>query len=181
MRGDILAIKRMLADRAQSVAEMLLPRGRKEGHEWRAGSVHGEPGQSLGVHLVGAKAGVWNDFAASEGGDLLDLWRAVKGCSLGEALEQARAWLGVSRPEPIRDPKPSYTRPPKPQCSAPVAKVLDYLTVDRNIPGHVLGLYKIGEAGDTMVFPFLPPDGSLAMAKSRQAIDGASPKPIHSN
>lgn len=181
MNGDILTVKRMLADRAQSVAEMLLPRGRREAHEWRAGSVNGETGKSLGVHLAGTKAGVWTDFASGEGGDLLDLWRAVKGCSLGEALDQARTWLGVSRPEPVRDPRPSYTRPPKPQCVAPAGRARDYLTEERNIPGHVLAAYKIGESGDSIVFPFLLPDGVLALAKARKAVDGATPMPTAAN
>ncbi len=108
---DIVSIKRMLADRVQSVAEMLLPGGRKEGAEWRAGSVAGEKGQSLGVHLLGDKAGIWQDFQSGEGGDLLDLWVAVKGGTLSDALNAARDWLGVSRPEPYREPKKTYTRP----------------------------------------------------------------------
>lgn len=174
---DIIAIKRMLAERAQSVAEMLLPGGRKEGQEWRSGSTAGEKGGSLGVHLSGAKAGVWQDFATGEGGDLLDLWAAVRGGTLSEALEGARGWLGVSRPEPMRDVRKTYQRPPKPQCRQPVGKVRDYLTEARNIPDVVLEAYKIGEQGDDIIFPFLLPDGTLALAKSRRAEDGAKPKP----
>src|SRR5690348_7811442 len=132
--ADITEIKRMLADRAQFVAEMLLPGGRKEGAEWRAGSVGGEKGQSLGVHLSGPKAGVWQDFQSGEGGDLLDLWVAVKGGTLAQALESARNWLGVSRPEPYREPKKSYQRPPKPECTTARGRVRDYLTENRNIP-----------------------------------------------
>jgi twinkle protein len=30
--------------------------------------------ESLKVHLTGDKAGIWQDFATGEGGDLLDLW-----------------------------------------------------------------------------------------------------------
>jgi hypothetical protein len=66
--ADIVTVKRMLADRAQSVAEMLLPQGHKEGQEWRAGSTGGEKGQSLGVHLSGQKAGVWQDFSTGKAG-----------------------------------------------------------------------------------------------------------------
>lgn len=178
---DITAIKRMLADRAQSVAEFLLPGGKREGQEWRAGSVGGEPGQSLGVHLSGDKSGLWRDFATDEGGDLLDLWRAARGQSLPEALDAARAWLGVERPEPYRRPDRSYTRPPKPQCNRPAGRVKDYLTEERGIPGAVLDAYRIGEDGDRIVFPFLLPDGTLALAKSRAAEDGASPRPTSAN
>lgn len=178
MAGDILDVKRRLADRAQAAAEMLLPGGRREGQEWRAGSIDGERGKSLGVRLSGPKAGVWMDFEdPSKGGDLLDLWREVKRISLVEALDQARAWLGISRPAPYRDPKPAYVRPPKPACGSPSGRVNDYLIEERNIPGHILAAYKIGAHGDKIIFPFLLPDGTLALAKSREAVDGANPRP----
>uniref|UniRef100_A0A3B0M3M9 DNA primase n=1 Tax=Arsenophonus endosymbiont of Trialeurodes vaporariorum TaxID=235567 RepID=A0A3B0M3M9_9GAMM len=47
------------------VAKYLLPEGKKEGHEWVAGSVHGEQGKSLKVNLSGKK--VWSDFAEGTG------------------------------------------------------------------------------------------------------------------
>lgn len=179
--ADILEIKRMLADRAQSVAEMLLPNGRKNGAEWQVGSTDGEKGKSLGVHLSGHKAGIWQDFATGEGGDLLDLWCATRRLTLSEALEAARSYLGVTRPESYRDPRPTYTRPPKPSCTAPKGRVLDYLREDRNIPADVLTAYKIGAFGEKIIFPFLLPNGELAMAKARDAADGAAPKPTAAN
>lgn len=179
--ADITEIKRMLSDRAQAVAEMLLPGGRKDGTEWRAGSTAGEKGQSLGVHLSGQKAGVWQDFQSGEGGDLLDLWVACKGGTLSEALDSARAWLGVTRPEPYREPKKSYARPPKPQCTEPQGRVLDYLTEDRNIPAQILKAYKVAAQGNDIIFPFLLPDGVLALAKAREAADKAKPRPTAAN
>jgi twinkle protein len=178
---DITAIKRMLADRVQSVAEHLLPNGRKEGQEWRAGSTAGEKGQSLGVHLTGDKAGIWQDFSTGEGGDLLDLWVAVKGGALAGALDDARAFLGVSRAEPYRVPQRSFTRPAKPPCSAPKGLAYDYLTERRNIPAAILAAYKVAEHGDEILFPYLLPDGVLALAKVRKAVDGATPKPTAAN
>lgn len=175
--SDIHAIKRGLCDRTLEVAAHLLPNGRKDGHEWRAGSLGGEKGQSLGVHLDGTKAGVWTDFNTSEGGDLLDLWMGARRLTLPEALAEATAWLGISHPAPYRDPKPAYTRPAKPRCATPKARVLDYLTQDRNLPRAVLEAYKIGEDGDRIIFPFLLPDGTLALAKAREAVDGAKPVP----
>jgi twinkle protein len=175
--GDITDLKRRLTERAQSVAEYLLPRGRKESGEWRAGSTSGEPGQSLGVHLSGNKAGIWADFNGGKGGDLIDLWCEVKGCDLSEALNQIRSWLGVERPTPYREPKKSYVRPPKPKCTAPQGRVKDYLREVRNLSSDAIAAYKIGEAGDNIVFPFLLPGGELALAKVRKAEDGASPIP----
>ncbi|SPP30979.1 hypothetical protein ARAF_0081 [Arsenophonus endosymbiont of Aleurodicus floccissimus] len=43
------------------VAKYLLPEGKKESHEWVAGSVHGESGKSLKINLSCKK--VWSDFA----------------------------------------------------------------------------------------------------------------------
>lgn len=110
--SDIVAIKRALESRAREVAERLLPNGRLEGREWCAGSVQGEPGHSLKVCVSGAKAGVWSDFAAGgdEGGDLIDLWAAVKGQQLPEALAEIRAWLGMEAPQFERREKPTGSR-----------------------------------------------------------------------
>jgi twinkle protein len=178
---DITEIKRRLADRAQDVAAMLLPHGRKEAAEWRAGSTDGDKGQSLGVHLSGQKAGVWADFATGETGDLLDLWCASKRIPLSEAMEAARGYLGIQRHEPYHEPKPAYVRPPKPQCVKPKARVLDYLTEERNIPREIIDLYRIAEDGDRIVFPFLLSNGELVLVKTREAKDGAAPKPTAAN
>lgn len=180
--ADITDIKQRLAMSAQAVAEMLLPAGRKDGAEWVCGSTAGEKGESLKVHLSGPKAGIWSDFATGEGGDLLDLWRAAKGIELSQALEAAADWLGIERPRAHGEAqRRAYTRPPKPSCTVPKGKVLDYLREVRNLPERVLTDYKIGAFGDEIVFPFLLPSGELAMAKARKAEDGVAPKPTAAN
>ncbi len=93
-------IARRLADEAERVCQYLLPRGKREGHEWCVGSIGGEEGKSLKVHLTGHKAGVWSDFADGRGGDLLELWRQVKELSPHEAINQAKAWLGIKDSPP---------------------------------------------------------------------------------
>ncbi|MBI5136850.1 MAG: hypothetical protein HZA24_05875, partial [Nitrospirae bacterium] len=50
---DARIIRDRLAERAETVAAHLLPNGRRDGHEWRCGSVRGEAGNSLAVHLSG--------------------------------------------------------------------------------------------------------------------------------
>lgn len=180
--SDITTVSRALNDRALAVAEMLLPNGKKDAHNWRVGSLGGEKGQSLGVCISGAKVGVWSDFQSGDSGkDLIDLWASVKGLTLSEALQEARNYLGMSRPVAHREPTKAYTRPPKPQCKAPFGRVMDYLREDRNIPADVLDRYKIGAQGDDIVFPFLLPDGVLAMAKVRPAQEGGKPKPTAAN
>jgi twinkle protein len=46
-------IARLLASQVDGVVRLLLPKGKRQGHEWRVGSLSGEPGESLGVHLTG--------------------------------------------------------------------------------------------------------------------------------
>jgi hypothetical protein len=88
-------IARMLAERIVRLVDALLPRGHREGAEWRCGSVVGEPGYSLGVHLTGAKAGVWSDFSTGQLGDALDLVAIVLSLSKGDALRWSMVWLGL--------------------------------------------------------------------------------------
>ncbi len=94
---DAREISRLLAIRAQVLCENVLPAGRREGAEWRAGGLDGAKGKSLGVHLYGTKAGVWSDFASGETGDALDLVRLTRcGGDMKAAIDWARAWLGLS-------------------------------------------------------------------------------------
>lgn len=176
--SDIVELKRVLAQRAQSVAEHLLPGGKRQGHEWRAGSVEGEAGQSLGVHLSGDKAGLWKDFAADAGGDLIDLWMATRRQDLPTALDDIRRWLGLERPRAYSAPRRDWKRPPRPKCQAPAGRAFAYLTHDRRLPRDVLAAYRVGEdERGNIVFPFLLPDGTLALAKRREPVDGARPVP----
>mgnify|MGYP003609406935 CR=1 FL=1 len=61
-------ISERLSNRAESVAKHLLPNGKKVGHEFVAGSLSGEAGDSLKVRLSGDKIGVWSDFATGQSG-----------------------------------------------------------------------------------------------------------------
>jgi hypothetical protein len=65
------------------------------------------PGRSLYVWLVGpdtgpGAAGKWTDAATGEHGDLLDLIRQNRDLhELGEAMDEARAFLALPRPVPL--------------------------------------------------------------------------------
>ena len=61
-RSIVAEISDQLAVRIESLCAHLFPSGHREGSEWRVGSIAGEPGDSLGIHLEGDKAGVWSDF-----------------------------------------------------------------------------------------------------------------------
>ena len=104
-----------LTGNAVALCEHLLPNGRREGAEWRCGSIQGEPGQSLGVHLVGPKAGVWSDFAGDSRGDLLDLIQACQGLDKGAAVQWAKTWLGIGDGDGILRRPPAH----RPQSETP--------------------------------------------------------------
>lgn len=96
--GDIV---RMLGERVDSLVAQLLPQGRRIGAELRIGSVAGEEGQSMIVHLAGRRRGRWRDFAAGIGGDALDLIALVlHGGDKRAALDWARGWLGLAHADP---------------------------------------------------------------------------------
>ena len=161
-----------LAENAPMVAEHLLPAGKKASGEWKAGSVGGEAGNSLSVRITGAKKGVWSDFATGEVGDLLDLWAAVKRMSIGEAMAEAKTFLGIHDEVPRRD-RPAYKRPNRPRWQTPKAAVRSWL-VGRGLTGVTIDAFKIGEQiQDTKVlavFPYLR-DGELVNAKYRNVAD----------
>ena len=163
---DITEIKRRLHERAPEVAEHLLPAGIRSGREWCVGSVQGERGESLKVCIQGAKAGTWCDFAAGgDGGDLIDLWLAVKGVALPQALANIRDWLGLEKPR-FEKRERSYRRPEKPTgCCAAKLAVLEYLTRERLVTVDAIRAFCVAEQGRTIVFPSLLPDGKLAAIK----------------
>jgi Toprim domain len=103
MPDRIADIARRLAAQAEAVCRHYLSNGRREGGYWLVGDVHNTPGRSLYVRLRGSesdprKAGRWTDSATLEHGDLLDLIAAARGLDgIGEALDEARRFLGLAR------------------------------------------------------------------------------------
>lgn len=161
-------LSQRMAGEAAAIAQYLLPGGKRKAGEWAAGSTNGEEGQSLSVRLTGAKAGVWADFASGEKGDLLDLWAAVRGCSIAEAIREAKDYLGIRDNMPEREKK-TFKRPAKPQCQAAKAGAMEWLT-SRGLTPETIAAFKIAEQvrnGKTYaVFPYLR-DGELVNVKYR--------------
>ncbi|MDE2368517.1 MAG: toprim domain-containing protein, partial [Burkholderiales bacterium] len=157
-----------LAENAAAIAEYLLPKGKKVGGEWKAGSTSGEEGQSLSVRISGAKKGMWRDFAVDAGGDLLDLWAQCRAMSVGQAMAEAKAYLGVRDAMPARERK-AFRRPERPTCKAPKARVRDWL-MSRGLTDETIEAFRIGEqlrdGKAYAVFPYLR-DGELVNAKYR--------------
>jgi twinkle protein len=174
MGGGNLMQASQIADRLardmERVCRHLLPQGKRDGQEWRVGSVAGEPGKSTGIHLTGEKAGIWADFAAGGGGDALDLWREVRGISLSDAMTEAASFLGVrlepefasGRAEPI---KPMA----KPKCHKPRDEVAAWLE-ERSISEGAIEAYRVAAKGSEVVLPYLV-DGELVACKYRDIRD----------
>lgn len=164
MRANDLA--RMLAEQAETVARMLLPDGKREGAEWRCGGVGGESGDSLGVHLTGAKAGVWCDFSTDQKGDLIGLWMATRSLGLREACDEAARFLGVERDRPAHHAR-SYRKPDKDGVHRLTFEHAAWLRDVRKLPDETVAAYKLASRGDRLMFPYLRGD-ELVFAKYRK-------------
>lgn len=161
MRAGELAA--LLANRVEDVCAYLLPNGKREGSEWRCGDVSGSAGKSLGVRLTGTKAGVWRDFSADEGGDLIGLWMATRGVNLREAMTEAADWLGVKRPEFFGVRPQKVVNLDRPSCHVPRSIVSEWLRNDRGLTEESIKAYRIAERMDECVFPYLHGENLMAV------------------
>jgi twinkle protein len=168
-------ISELLAEQAESLVRELLPKGKREGHEWCAGDVSGGEGKSLKVQLVGERRGLWKDFASGEdGGDLLDLWAATRNLSLGEAIKQAKVFLGIR--EPQYEPGPArrtYVAPERPSDLRAVrgGAPAEVFLAARGLSQAVIQRFKVGAAGKAVVFPYYDPEGQEVVHISYRATD----------
>lgn len=137
--GQASELARRLAHEAEAVCRAYLSKGRRNGNYWMVGDVNNTPGRSLYVRLKGGEygrgaCGHWRDSATGEYGDLLDLIaRAKNFTSLGETLDEARAFLALPRPD--ANPAP----PPAPAGSPEAAKRLFH--AGRPVPGTLAEAY----------------------------------------
>lgn len=84
-----------LLGRAELLVERWLPGGKREGREYKCGSLQGGAGGSCSINLA---TGAWADFATDErGGDLVSLYASIHG------LAPAKAALQVARDESLED------------------------------------------------------------------------------
>jgi len=164
----IKEISQRLAQRAEDIAHFLLPNGKKIGNEYCLGSINGEHGGSLKIHLSGEKAGIWCDFESGgdQSGDLLDLWSATRKIPLADAIKEAKQYLGVSSPAfypqaPKCFVKPSQILPTQIGSDTPV---MHYLVQERKLNPETLSTFKIGDQGRQIVFPFIR-DREIIFAK----------------
>lgn len=167
-------LSNLLWAQVDRVAPHLLPNGKKEGHEWVAGNVNGDKGNSLKVNLSGKKK--WADFAEGDGGDMLDLWMACRGINLHQAMQEAKAFLGIKDDDHHFDAKreKKFSRPDRKKIARYVTRTeshLEYLQ-SRGISPEVVKRYEVvsgkvwnGERElDALVIPYKR-DGELLQVK----------------
>lgn len=90
-------LSKRLAGCVDSVVPNLLPNAVKDGREWKIGSTAGEAGHSLGIEREGERAGLWNDRASDQGGDIFELVKVVHGFSTKQAADWACDFLSIPR------------------------------------------------------------------------------------
>ena len=161
-----------MASEAASIVAYLLPNGKRQSGEWKVGSTSGDAGQSLSIRLSGEKAGVWADFSSGEKGDLIDLWAAVRGQTVAQAMTEAKQFLNIRETTLEREQK-TFKRPAKPQCQVAKSAALDWLKT-RGLTDQTIADFKIAEQmrdGKTYaVFPYLR-DGILVNVKYRNVVE----------
>jgi len=122
-----------------SILQQWLPNGRKIGPDWCVGSLAGEAGKSLKIHV---RKGVWKDFASGDGGsDPISLYAAILGVSQGKAARQLNGFQTKPNApisdgaefEPVLDPPDDM---PDPQVGEFSARY-DYLSDSGNLLGIV--------------------------------------------
>lgn len=121
------ALADALLAQAGTLVPMWLPGGVQRGHEYVCGSVQGGAGSSC---LVNLQTGKWSDFASGDerGNDLVSLYAACYGLSMGKAALQVARELGlegVAGVQPARPgvdaPKPAPRPAPPPGAAKPAA------------------------------------------------------------
>lgn len=168
-------ISEMLGEQAESLVRELLPNGKREGHEWCAGDVSGGEGKSLKVQLVGERRGLWKDFATGEvGGDMLDLWAATRNVSLGEAIKQAKVYLGIREPVFETGTRRTYQPPEKPESlkKLKAADEAGLFLQKRGLSQSVISRYKVATAhgGGVLVFPYYDAEGKDVVHLSYRSV-----------
>lgn len=92
-REELIAIVEMLQARVDDLAPILLPEGRREGNDWRAGSRGGRS-----IALRGPHRGVYRDFeSGNKGCDMLEaITEILCNGNKRDAVAWARSYLGIS-------------------------------------------------------------------------------------
>lgn len=168
----IQELSNLLWQQVERVVAHLLPNGRRVNGEWVVGDLDGNKGQSLKINLTGKR--VWCEFNGGQGGDLLNLWVAVRNIQLHQAMQEAREFLGVKTESSDFLPKPEkiYKKPERKGVKA-TRECFSYLA-SRGISHETAKIFKVTDAVifdhdsktemPAIAFPYLR-DGELKQVK----------------
>lgn len=138
----------------EAICQLLLPNGKRVGNEWCCGDTSGGEGDSLRVHLSGDKAGVWCDFASDQKGDLIGLYKAVKGASLSDSCTWAKQFLGIREDDFQAVPKMPKPKPIAAPVGVPVVgKAMQWLA-DRGLSRKAIDAFKLSCNGTVINLPY---------------------------
>lgn len=164
MEITVREISERLALDSERICQMLLPGGRLEKGQWLCGDLAGGPGDSLKVNLSGPHAGHWRDWASDDDkGDLIDLWRAVKGSSAADTIKMVKEWLGIA-PTIFSPSEKSYKdAPDRPEIQDlnPNGRAMQFLTQHRGLRADIVNRFRIQGVDRAIVFPCYDPRGRL--------------------
>jgi hypothetical protein len=93
---DAAKLKEAIRANLHTLCREAFPAGKFRYGEWRVGNVAGDPGDSLGIRLVGGKAGLFIDRAGDEKGDFVKLLQSRFGFGYREVAHWIGRTLGVS-------------------------------------------------------------------------------------
>jgi twinkle protein len=81
-------------------------------------------------------------------------------------MKAAKSYLGIYDPQFTGSATKTYKKPVSPKCTKPKegSRVLKYLTEKRRLSQESIMAYKVADAGDSIVFPFIH-DGEPRMIK----------------
>jgi hypothetical protein len=80
----------------QSLCRNFYPNGSQNCGEWKIADPSGAPGCSLGIQLIGPKAGLCHDRATGYGANFIKLLMANRNISFREAVAEVERYLGIS-------------------------------------------------------------------------------------
>jgi hypothetical protein len=95
-RIDRELLKRVLRENIETLCRHFFPNGKKVGEEWQVGSLAGEEGRTLNIHLGTDRAGIFQDFNTGEHGDFVQAIKAARGLGFVEAALEIGRVVGVS-------------------------------------------------------------------------------------
>jgi hypothetical protein len=124
-------LRTALISQLPGVLQHLFPSGKTRNGAFKIGGLDGQSGDSLSVTLRGEQAGLWQDFATGEGGDIFDLWASVHRLdtrrNFAALLDSIDNWMGTA---PVRS---APRREPPTDDLGPATARWDYLDMAGNL------------------------------------------------